>query len=82
LQTVPPNSGHAKVPCEVRSYWENLTEAEREDFERRAVANATGFIGRQYRDGKERGGALFLAAKVFWFSLIWKKPLLELAGQG
>ena len=47
----------------IDAYWEGLTEEERRELESRAVASADGFLAKQYHDGKERGGTLFLAAR-------------------
>jgi hypothetical protein len=55
----PANDDRAAI----EAYWAGLSEADRSGLEARAVANANGFVARQYHDGKGTGGTLFLAAR-------------------
>src|SRR5262249_20386434 len=47
----------------IDAYLGAMTGDERDALEASAVANAQGFLAKQYHDGKGTGGALFLAAR-------------------
>lgn len=62
----PPTQHDATVEAEMRqieAHWRGLSAEEQTRLEERAVAKAEGFLAKQYRDGKERGGLLFETAR-------------------
>ena len=77
---IKENKEEAELKAAFALFWDTLDEVVKEDFEARALATANSFLKKQYLDGKESGGQLYVAAREMILISFFKDEAFKSAG--